>query len=488
MALETRIGSRRCGLLLGLCGILVLAGGCPTYTDVMGVDDGASPPWEEEPPGDTDDPDDWLDASSTPDGPVEAVEPVPAVLHVDVYLVPVFHERIGDGLFERRELEWTEVDASGYPYGPLYVALTEELGATSSPLAHRILSSVPSDPKNDPAELDIEVQELAGHRVYVAAVADRWADRVVSSRDSLGFDPRPIDLAPYSENEALIFVDVELGWDGNGWIPTEYCRSAVLPGCIVEADLEGEIRLQDSQVSVGIAPSVVGLYTADGAIGPMEATLPGELDGEVPEQPLPWALHIRVPPCGDGGFGLFGAWDSNGNGLIEPDDEWGTLWSADGGFDPTLVVSHGDWLTGLDIRLPWDGAVPPFGRPYQRIAGTIDTDETFSFAELEPTDTLHVMALREPASHLPGCALADAVTHGFAWDHRSFPAAELTDSPLQFELRAPWDAYVHVFAGVEADDNGGISDEYELEEPDRALDLCSQAVPEDLALVLGRAD
>ena len=45
-----------------------------------------------------------------------------------------------------------------------------------------------------------------------------------------------------------------------------------------------------------------------------------------------------------------------------------------------------------------------------------------------------------------------------------------------------------MFAGVEADDNGGISDEYELEEPDRALDLCSQAVPEDLALVLGRAD
>ena len=493
MAPKTRTDGARARLLPGLGLALLLVAGCPTHTDVMGEEDGEDDfvwPWEEE-PQDEPEPDGGLDANSSPDGPVDAVEPLPSTLHIEVYLVPVYYERLEDDVFARMELEWTEVDPAGYPYGILYVALTEELGATTSPLTYALLDAVPSDPKNDPAELDLQVEELAGRTVYVAAVADRWADGVVSPRDALAFDPRPVEIQAHGEADAVVFVDVDLDWDWESgrWVASEYCRSAVLPGCIVEADLEGEIRLQDSQVSVGLAPSIVGLYTADGAIGPMEATLPGELDGEVPEQPLPWALHIRVPPCGAGGFGLFGAWDSNGNGMIEPDDEWGTLWTGDGGFDPTLIVSHGDWLTGLDIRLPWDGAVPPFGRPYQHIAGTIGTDETFSFADLEPTDTLHVMALREPASHLPGCVLADhAVTQGFAWDHRSFPATELGDGPIPFELRVPWDAYVHVFAGVEADDNGGISDEYELEEPDRALDLCSHAVPEDLALVLGRAD
>ncbi len=469
-------------MALGLGWVLACATGCPTYTDVMGGDDDVSAP-DEEVPGDSDD---AFDTAADLDGPIDAVEPLPpATIHVEVWMVPVYYERLDGDLFGRRELEWTEVDPGGYPYGSIYVALTEELGANTDPLAYTIHAEVPPDPRNDPAELSFVVEELVGRTVYVAAVADRWADGVVSPNDSMAYDPRPITIEAHGQTEAQIFVDVDLDWDGSGWGPSQYCRSAILPGCIVEADLEGEIRLADSLAPGTVGPSVVGLYTADGSVGPLEATLPGELDGGAPEEPLPWALHIRVPPCGDGGFGLFGGWDSNGNGMIEPSDEWGTLWSDDG-FDPTLQVSHGDWITGLEIRVPWDGTAPPFAYPYKRIAGVIDTDDSFSLAELGPTDTLHVMALRESAEALPTWDLVDdGPARQFLWDIRSFPAAGLDGEPVPFELMAPWDAYVHLLAGIEVGGSGGLSCEYTLTQPEQVLDLCSTSPPDDVVLELG---
>ena len=298
---------------LWVAGVMALLawGGCPSGSG--GDDDTTDPP-----AGDDDDTSE------------------PFAVSGEVRVVPVVYEQDGEGEWVRSELDWFEVAEDGYSLGRLYTALVADPEDLGNPLAIDVSGGLSADPASEPMTFALEPPSpLDGiEQVRVVAVADSWHDLVISERDGMGLSEQPVLPADGAATGLQITVDVEFIWC-DPWTVGKHGEpcSADCAGFI---EVAGTVQLHGAGLPDAAGPAMVALCGEDGE-GPWWVVEAGELDAQEPDMPRPW----EVTTCTSWTTRILAAWDSNGNGLFEPTDAWGSpVDGLDG--DPCEVWELGD--------------------------------------------------------------------------------------------------------------------------------------------------
>ena len=442
----TRIQRLPSWLTLLLSTVLILAfsvftggAGCPPDddddNDATGDDDTAD-----------DDDDDTADDDDNDTGDDDAVEPFS--LEGDVYLIPTYYEQDENEIWVRMELEWTEVNAAGYPYGKIYVGITENFEEAGNPLLHYTAPTVPADPKNDPTHYLFDPATWPLDEVYVMAIADTWYDTIISPWDNMNFHTDAVDTTGEAVLDADIFIDVEHVWNGYGWVIGHHGYGGgggggggtPCPECYWDIDISGDVFLKDSAHVASTGNSLVAVYNNSNE-GPYWFTFSGMLDGGAQETRVPWEMNVGAPFTAQ----IRGAWDWNNNGLFEPGDDWGATVDDLGDQINPWAFSDAD-ISDMDVQVPLDGTNLLLPEPYVTVSGVVMTDGTFEFADLSMDNGLFVGANKNFIT--PELDPEDLLAQGYLWGYDQIMNIAGAGDSIPYEIWVPRYTTVFLKAGI----------------------------------------
>jgi hypothetical protein len=333
---------------------------------------------------------------------------------------------------EREYLSWEDANGGEYDLGAIWIGayyeneigVNEYVGETSieSPTA-----------TGDAYTMDVELDREEG--IYVYAVVDYWQDSIIGSSEPKGVYPDEIIITDGSENcdiDITILSPVKSGGGGG-------CSTGTMA-------ITGDAFLTDAYAGGDVA---VMLTSTDGA-GPYHS------DWLTPSPTDDGAQgSYGVTSCASyGEMDLVGAWDSNGNELIDPLDKWGAhVAEVDAEEDANPINIDSDTLTGYNVQIPY-GDVPGIGIvPFITLDGSISVKDG-TFADFDSGTVVYVTALKyRPDAEFLVETLDDAYdTTKFEWE--DLASAESVD----FSLVVPSNTIAYLWAYADANANGLLNE------------------------------
>jgi len=230
------------------------------------------------------------------------------------------------------------------------------------------------------------------------------------------------------------------GDGGSGDGGSETCTSVNLSGTAFVTDewIEGDVAVMLFEPDyAGPVAAVMDTPTVDGG-------------GAI----LPYNLNVE---CGLGAMNLRGAWDTNLNGLIDPDDTWGAYISAPDEDGNPIVVGYED-QSPLDIQIPLgDGSAGLGLVPFVSLSGTI-LPPSDGFEALEEGSVIYMAALLyRPDGDIDLSTMTENAYDITSWDAGDYGSA----SSLPFQVWAPSNSVVYLWAYVDKGPKpNGIVNEY----------------------------
>jgi len=399
-------------------------------------------------PSDDDDPDDEdIDDPDTDLG--EAV--IRGQVWVELYTEAV------DG--ERSPLSWEDAlgEDANFPFGSIFVAAFDEVDGDKQYFGQHTVIRPSVD--GDFYSLDVDPEETDHANVY--ATLDIRADGILGTGEPIGVYGEDIRIRWGTEADDVdiaIMVNWDIwgpggsgwGWGGGGGSGSGSAAGGGGGESCGGVTLSGQV---DITVPYGGGNGMSMLLDLEGD-GPylFEPFVPvATPDGAQSE-------FSMVAPCHVGAYQLVGAYDSNGNGLIDPMDLWGA-YAESPGVNGNPVTIAGEDLLAHDMEIPLDGGISSLSVvPFVRISGAVSPFDGGTFDAYGEDARVYVVAMKYRM-------VIDSSVTVFeeSYDLEIFEADAIAGlESLEWELIVPANTRVYLWAFVDVDGDGLIN---EVDEP-----------------------
>ncbi len=405
-------------ILLGL-GLITFAGcgdksddetGDPTVEDDTGTDDGGDEGGDDG-GGDDGGGDDGGDEDITGD--------VSGVVTVQLY------QAGDDG--EREELSWEDGTDGEFIFGKIFVSAYYENDDGEQVY---ITQTVIDEPTTGDNEYELDIQLEGDQEVFVYAVLDYYQDSIVGSNEPKGVYPHGIDFEDGTDyDEADIEILSPIYSSGGG--SCDY------------SSLDGDVDLTATWVDGDVYTML--LNTA--GEGPLHSTV----DTPTASGGGGEASYDLTTCSAYGEVNLIGAWDSNGNGMADPLDKWGTY--VDDGADGNPIDVSTD-LSDYTVQIPFGDGGPGISLvPFVRLSGTVNVADG-TFDDLDPGTEVYVTALKyKPNGEF------DITDLSIAYDADSYSWSDLTgQTEVPFTVVVPSNTVVYLWAFADSDADGEVNE------------------------------
>ncbi len=366
----------------------------------------------------------------------------------------------------RTFLSWDDAvgPAGEFPFGSIFVAAyTPGAEGTENYIAQHTVTRPRTT--GDYYRLSID-PERAG-QVNLFATLDVRSDGIVGSAEPMGIHPDSVQVEAFVEltdTDLVILVDWDR-WGPGGWGWTDV--GGYTPPR--DTDGDGDIDEDDGGCDlVSVAGEVRITVPYEGGNG-MVMLLdkngggPYQMDEFSPVSNGAGAIaEYNMGVCAwAGDMKIVAAYDSNGNGLIDPDDLWGAH-ASEPGVDGNPVTIEDYRQPDVHVEIPiGNGESAVSVVPFVRLSGTAYSEitPTFSGLEAESGDgfSLYVVALQYPPT--PDMNVEE-FTEAFdfkVWDSATVGDEEIVD----WDLVVPADTVVYLLAFVDADGDGLVNEAQE---------------------------
>ena len=410
---------------------------------------------------------DGTTTGTDPDGGAEDDTPddehwmtIRARVQVDLYTT--------DESGSRQFLSWEDAvgPAGEFPFGSIFVAAVagEATQVQGTVAQHTVIR-----PRTDGDYYRLKIDPEAANAVSVFATLDVRGDGIVGSEEPSGIHPDAVEVVAYEENtevNLVILVDWDRwgpggwGWqDVGGYVPP---RDTDGDGDIDEFDetgcdlvsVAGDVRItvpyEGGNGKVMLLDNFGG-----GPYQMVEFTPVPNGSGGIAEYNLglcAWAGDMRI----------VAAYDSNGNGLIDPDDLWGGHVSEPGvDGNPVLIEDYRQ--TDIHIEVPLgDGGPAVSVIPFVHLTGIAYPESVPTFSGLKAEDgsgdmSLYVVALRYPPTPDMSVEEFEDAYDFEVWDSEALGDLESVD----WDLVVPANTVVYLVAFVDADGDGLVNEAQE---------------------------
>ena len=367
----------------------------------------------------------------------------------------------------RQFLSWEDAvgPAGEFPFGSIFVAAVSGDG---SAVQNTIAQHTVIRPRTDGDYYRLKIDPEAASAVNVFATLDVRGDGIVGSAEPSGIHPDAVEVVAYEESTTIDLV-ILVDWDR--WGPGGWGWQDV-GGYVPPRDTDGDGDIDEFDETgcdlVSVAGDVRITVPYEGGNG--KVMLLDNLGGG------PYQMVEFTPvPNGSGGIAeynlglcawagdmrIVAAYDSNGNGLIDPDDLWGGHVSEPGvDGNPVLIEDYRQ--TDIHIEVPLgDGGPAVSVVPFVHLTGIAypESVPTFSGLKAEEGDdiALYVVALRYPPT--PNM---DVEEFAEAYDYQVWDSEALGDlESVEWDLVVPANTVVYLLAFVDADGDGLVNEEQE---------------------------
>lgn len=393
-----------------------------------------------------------FDGGGTGDGGTEEPDPISGEVQGTVW-VQLYTENASDG--SREYVAWEDsIFSEGFPFGAIFVGASNQVDGVEW---FRGSDTIPTPSiEGDPYSLLVSLPEAGP--VRLSATLDLFADGVLSTDEPFGIYPLEVEVTDGSsvaDKDIVVLVDYDLaqawwGWSddgggsGGGW-GTDWGGGSG-EGCEDPVTLAGNAVLGSPWAGGDVA---VLVYDTDG-VGPY-AWVRDEPVVEKGVASLPFSLGGY---CGSPeSIRLLGAWDNNGNGLIDAEDLWGAyVTEPDVNGNPLVVGTES--RSDLVVQVPLgDGRADISVVSFVRLSGEVLLNGGDSFDELPEGSVLYVAAsMYRPVGDIS----IDSLERN-SYDVRSFDASDFAGSTsLAYSLWSPGNTIVYLWGFV---DHGPVPDE-----------------------------
>lgn len=376
----------------------------------------------------------------------------PAWIHGQVsgeVRVQLYTLREEDG--EREPIAWEDTSfGDTFPFGSIMVAATQDDGGGG--LFYRGQDTIASPGVGgDPYSVNVSLPEDGEVRLY--ATLDYHGDSIISTSEPIGAFPGEVmvtDGSTAGDKDIVILVNYDEAWawwSGGGGGPGNGGT------CDDPVTLGGTASITTSWAGGDVA---VMIYDTAG-FGPY---------AWVRQEPTPSGGGAEAPfqidVCGPlGEVDLLGAWDSNGNLLIDPADMWGEVISKPNVSANPLDVQTTD-MTDLEVQIPLgDGRSSMGVVPFVSLSGTVTYMNGQVFDKLPADSTVHVVAmLYRPDGEIAVTELAE-----LSYDTDTWEAADYAgQTELPFNLWVPGNTLVYLWGFVDEGPkvDGMVNEPFEL--------------------------
>lgn len=386
---------------------------------------------------DSDDGDDTSTSDDTNEPPGDTTGVIRGTVTVQLY---------DDSTGERLFVDYPDVGYTSFPFGKVFVGAyadrSEEEGGGRQFFGDTTIDS-PSI-GGDPYEMNVEIE--GGDTVTVFAQVDWWQDRVLGTNDPVGYHPFEV-VVP--NGGAVESVDITI-------LASVYCSEQAIPSC-------GGGGCDVTNISGDV---VITVSWAGGDV----ATFLQDTSGNGPYH-VSWATPTAsgggattpytVASCANyGDMRLRGAWDRNGNELIDPRDRWGAYSTgndSDGNpIDSNPVAVGSTDLAGYDIAIPLGDENPFALVPFTALSGTLSMDNGGTFdSELTSGTTVYIVAMK----YRPNQDMAVSSLDSWSYSMDTLTPADLGGhSDIGFSLPVPGDTIAYLWAFADEDGDGVINE------------------------------
>jgi hypothetical protein len=361
-----------------------------------------------------------------------------------------------DATGNRIEHSWTGIES--FPFGQIFVAAYRLNGGTIDTVGETVIRA-PLIGAN-PFQIEVTVAEEEALGVY--AVLDYANDSILAPDEPTGLGPADLTVVPGQHIED-IGVLIDAPWDPS---LIEAGQGSGGGTGQVDVPLPYEETGGDGVILGGSGEAPPGGISLSGAVNIESGYTGGRLvvmmfgaDGSGPHA-TDWVLPQSVGGAGQGNYQMFvdqnfgasslrAAWDSNINGMIDPDDVWGEVADELGNSRNPVVIGMEN-MEGYDILVPMGQPLTTI--PFLSISGTISSNEAWG-----GYGAVYVVAGKSRPS--PDMAVSSFES---AYDYSSYDTAELGAAATQdFTLVLPSNTYAYVFAVADEDGDGVVMEQGE---------------------------
>ncbi|MCB9795284.1 MAG: hypothetical protein H6741_21485 [Alphaproteobacteria bacterium] len=348
----------------------------------------------------------------------------------------------------RSFVSWADAGYTSFPFGRIFVGAysADESGARTFHADDTVRSPSLT---GDAYTLDLELTGVDTVQVY--AHLDYHQDRVLGTNDPTGNYGFDIEL---EDGDAITGVDITILAplhldDGGGGGGGEGCDTVEVSGeVLITVSYAGGEVATFLQSTSGAGPYSVGWWQPT-----------AEADGA--------SVTYSMAPCANAGdYRLRGAWDSNGNELIDPRDQWGGYVS---GFDEAgepisanpLTIGSSDLTADIVIPITSGEDADPFSIvPFTALSGDVVMASGSNFDEDLPADTtVYVAAMR----YRPNLDIGASTLEANAYSVETFSWSDLQGNAAQaFTLPVPANTITYLWAYADTDSDGVLNESGEL--------------------------
>ena len=362
------------------------------------------------------------------------------------------YEHDDDGA--RVYVPWDEAvgEDGDFPFGSIFVAgfRSNEEGVESYYDQYTI-----TRPHTDGDFYALSVDPSATSVVNVYAAIDVRSDGIVGSAEPMGIHPSDIIIEDGTEADDVnvsILIDWER-WGPGGW--GWYQSGSGGPhdaGCDI-VSMSGPV-----EITVPYGGGNGQVMTLD-----TRGNGPYKIDPFTPiATPDGAEADYQLGLCEDSGqLMVVGAYDSNGNGLIDPSDLWGA-YASETGVDGNPVTIEDESIRDATVEIPLNDGVSPLNIiPFVQLSGTANAVSASTFAgmsEVEDGAALYIAAMKyRMNAEFPISAFENA------YDFKVWgPDALGSSSSVDWRLMVPANTVVYLWAYVDVDGNFMVN---EVSEP-----------------------
>jgi hypothetical protein len=356
-------------------------------------------------------------------------------------------------------LSW-EASGNEYPFGKIFVGAfyTDEMGTD-----HYVGTDVIDEPTIEPNAFDIDFSAEGNQSVWVYASMDYYQDGVVGSSDPRGVWPVEI---PIEDGTEVTGIDIRIltpYYSGGGGCDTMNISGEVI---ITVSYSDGDVATMLVDTA-GYGPYHVGYAEMSGLGGGASGT---------------YSFDSCV---GYGDMNLIGVWDSNLNGMFDPDDRSGT-YAATPDTDTNPVSVGTDDLAGYDIQIPLGDGMGISVVPFVRIFGDLSMADGSGFDALPAGTTVHVAAL----FYKPGPDFAVSSIPSLSYDYVVYEWDDLAGlSSVPYTLTLPANTATYLWAFADVDNDGVVNEAGEpvassLSDVQGRVIVTEESIDRDLGLVV----
>ncbi len=329
---------------------------------------------------------------------------------------------------EREELSWEDSEYTSYPFGTIFVA---SYTINSNGRVEYAGTDVLTDPSIDPNPYEISAELDEESELYVYAVVDWWpVDGVVGSTEPTGVYPQALDFSDgINHDEIDIEILAPVYGSGGGGTYINISGTNTITGAY-----EG-----GSVATMVVSTSGAGpYYTGSSSPEPTET-------GAVSSHSFSCYANL-------GEVKVVAAWDSNLNGMYDPDDAWGVHVSEPGVEADPIIIADAD-LTDIDTEIPFGDAPGVSVVPFVRVSGTVQF-EGGSFDDLAEGSEVYVAALKYRPTYELDINDSDQLYDVDKWEWPDLTG----QTSMDYSLTVPANSVFYLWAYADEDGDGIINE------------------------------